>query len=320
MNKKILTFFIISTLILVFGITFFMQLNTRDLPVIENIGGKNPGFAVYSKDGDILCTNTILKIGKSIGGKVSIKTDTFTVENPIGIIENPPLASITDIYGKVLTSMGDDKNVLIIYIDGLRYDVYKEALGSSGTIPYMASLGLGVKALTVYPPITDVAFASMVTGRTPKYTTIHSREKKPLPIPTIFDKAAEKGKTSKLIEGDIRILVDEVETILNIDENKNGTIDDEIYERALEELQSSPHLLLVHFHSYDDFGHTYGPGSQEALNQLSVLDSYIENILKNYTGDVIITSDHGMHDEGDGGVHGVFSKEDLFIPIITKNQ
>lgn len=296
-----------------------MRLNTRNLPVIKNIDGKNPGFAIYTKDGDILCTNTILKIGRSIGGKASIKTDNFTIENPIGIIENPPLASITDIYGKALASMSDDKNVLIIYIDGLGYEIYEKAL-KTGTIPYISSLGTAKKALTVYPPITDVTFASMITGRTPKFTGIHSREKKPMPVRTIFDIATQQGKSSKVIEGNMKILTDEVDTVLNIDKNKNGTIDDEIYKKAMEEIQNPPHILLVHFHSYDDFGHKYGPSSQEALEQLEVLDSYIEDIMKDYQGDVIITSDHGMHDEADGGSHGTFSSLDLFIPIITKNH
>ncbi|MFA7573688.1 MAG: alkaline phosphatase family protein [Lutispora sp.] len=304
MNKKILTFFIISTLILVFGITFFMQLNTRDLSVIKTAEGEPQSFAVYTKDGDILYTD---------------KINNFTVNNSVGIIENPPLASITDIYGKALASMGDNKNVLIMYIDGLGYEIYEKAL-KTGIIPYISSLGTAKKALTVYPPITDVTFASMVTGTTPKYTGIHNRDKKPMPVHTMFDIATQKGKSSKVIEGNIKILTDKVDTILNIDENKNGTIDDEIYEKAMEEIQNPPHILLVHFHSYDDFGHKYGPSSQEALEQLKVLDSYIEDIMKDYQGDVIITSDHGMHDEADGGSHGIFSSSDLFIPMITKNH
>jgi predicted AlkP superfamily pyrophosphatase or phosphodiesterase len=159
----------------------------------------------------------------------------------------------------------------------------------------------------------------MVTGKTPKYTGIHNREKKPLTVPTIFDVAAEKGKTSKLIEGNMRIIIDEVQTVLNIDENKNGTIDDEIYNCAMKEMEKPPHILMIHFHSYDDFGHKYGPSSDEALKQLGVLDSYIENIVEKYSGDVIITSDHGMHSVEEGGEHGTFSPLDMFIPIIDNN-
>ena len=183
----------------------------------------------------------------------------------------------------------------------------------------MASLKTGAKALTVYPPITDVTFASMITGNTPKYTGIHSREKKPLLVPSVFDTASQKGKSSKVIEGNIKIITDEVKTILNIDDNKNGTVDDEIYKSSMNEVQDPPHILLIHFHSYDDFGHKYGPSSPKTIAQLRIIDSYIENIIKSYSGDVIITSDHGMHHAGDKGEHGTFSSSDMFIPIIENN-
>jgi hypothetical protein len=316
MSKKILIPITIVVSILIFAAVFFIRSDTASLPVIKAGEGNAPGFAVYTGDGDILYANKIEKIRKTIGGKFVIKTDSFTVENPIGIVENPPLESIVGIYGKVLASINRNNNVLIIYIDGLGYEIYKNSM-SSGTIPYIASLNPGAEALTVYPSITDVTFASMVTGETPKYTGIHSREKIPLSVPTIFDIASEKGKSSMVLEGNMKILTDEVPTILNIDENKNGTIDDEIYQCALNELANPTNILVVHFHSYDDFGHKYGPGSQEALSQLGVLDSYIENIVKDYKGDVIIASDHGMHNTEDGGEHGTFSSEDMFIPIIN---
>lgn len=296
-------------------IVIFQRLKPSELPVIKNTEGKIPGFAVYTQDGDILYANAIEEIKKTISNKTMVKTDNFTVENPIGIIQNPPLERITDISSKALQSIDMENKVLIIYIDGLGYDQYEKAL-NEGWIPFMESLGKGTRALTVYPPITDVAFASMVTGETPKYTGIHSREKNPLMVPAIFDRASGKGKTSKVIEGNIKILTTEVETILNIDENGNGTIDDEIYESAMKEIQNPPHILLVHFHSFDDFGHEYGPSSQEALEQLKILDSYIEDMIKDYRGDIIITSDHGMHDEEGGGNHGIFCEADLFIPII----
>jgi predicted AlkP superfamily pyrophosphatase or phosphodiesterase len=217
----------------------------------------------------------------------------------------------------VIESLDKSNKVLLVYIDGLSYELYEKAV-KTGNIPYMASLNKGIKALTVYPPITDVAFASMVTGKTPKYTGIHNREKKPLSVDTIFDIANQQGKKSKVIEGNIRILTSQVETILNIDLNNNGTIDDEIYDSAMKELQAPPDFLIVHFHSYDDIAHVYGPNSKEAQAQLQLLDSYIEDMLNTFTGDVIITSDHGMHDEGDGGNHGMFISLDMLIPIILQ--
>jgi len=317
MNKKILFFSIIALASFFAGILIFTSTDSESVIIIKNRKHQMPGYAIYTENGDILYVDDIISIKKSILGNTIVNTDSFKVYNPIGIIETPPQESIMSIYNKVLDFLNNDKKVLIIYIDGLGYDLYNKSI-EMGYVPYISSMGTAVKALTVYPTITDVTFASMVTGTTPLHTGIKSREKKLLKVHTIFDKAAEIGKTSKVIEGNMQIIIDEVETILNIDENNNGTIDDEIYKRALEEIQDPPDILLVHFHSYDDFAHKYGPSSGKALSQLNVLDSYVKELVERFDGDVIIASDHGMHDDNEvGGLHGAFCEEDLFIPIIT---
>ncbi|MFA5523762.1 MAG: alkaline phosphatase family protein [Tissierellales bacterium] len=319
MLKKSLVFSLIIILIFFLSSMYLSKQIVDDIPVIKATEGEDHNFAIYTGDGDIIYTQSIDEIKRSLLNNVVVKAGSFVTSNPIGIIENSPKERITDIKNLVLKSLDKENKVLIIYIDGLGYELYEKAI-YQGNVPYIASLNRGIRALTVYPPITNVAFAAMVTGETPKYTGIQSRDKKPLLAPTIFDAASKKGKTSKIIEGNIRILTSDVETILNIDENNDGTIDDEIYRSALEELKNPPHILLVHFHSYDDMGHRYGPSSKEALEQLKVLDLYIEDITKNFIGDIIITSDHGMHDEEGGGSHGNFLPMDLFIPIILENH
>lgn len=317
MYKKSILFLIMAALVFIACIIYFHQANSVTIDIINTTKDKIHSYAIYTKDGDILYTSEIASFRSTLYNNVVVKAKDISIKNPIGLIENPPDKSITDVKNIALKSLEDNKNALIIYIDGLGYELYEKAINLD-KIPYMASLNKGEKALTVYPPITDVAFASMVTGETPKYTNIHSREKKPMGVDTLFDEVAKKGMKSKVIEGNIKILTCDVETVLNIDENNNGFIDDEIYKCALREIHNPPHILLVHFHSYDDIGHKYGPNSEEALNQLNVLDGYIKDIVENYKGDVIITSDHGMHNDGDGGSHGIFCAEDLFIPIIIK--
>lgn len=318
MKKKIRNVFIIILLIFI-GLIVLRPREELTLPVIESFSKESMGYKIFTGEGDILSTNSIMEVKKSLFSKnIIVKTKDFTVKDAIGIVESPPKNCITDIKSMVLEALDKDNDVLLIYIDGLGYEVYENAM-KLGIIPHMASLSKGIEALTVYPPITDVTFASMITGETPKYTGIHNRDKKPLLVPTIFDIANEMGKTSKVIEGNIKIITDEVETILNIDENNNGTIDDEIYRVAMEEIKKPPNILLVHFHSVDDMGHLYGHKSQKTLDQLSLLDLYIFDLLEHFTGEVIITSDHGMHDDVNGGSHGAFDKLDMFIPIIRKN-
>jgi len=307
--------FIVTLSIFTLSITFFFKKETKDLKIIKGIEGDIRNYAIYTEEGDIIYTDSSIDIESTLTNNIVINIDDFKIKNPIGIIENPPDISITDIKNMTLESLDNDSKVLIIYIDGLGYDLYEKAI-ENNYLPYISSLEKGKKALTVYPSITDVAFASMVTGVTPKYTGIHGREKTLLTVDTIFDIAYQKGKTSKVIEGNIRIINDEVETILNIDDNENGTIDDEIFKSAIDEINNPSDILLIHFHSYDDFGHEFGPSSEEALEQLKIIDSYVKDISKNYKGDIIIVSDHGMHNVGDGGEHGNFSPLDMFIPII----
>ena len=305
----------IFPLILIFGFAILLYSREAEISTIVTNDPSVHNYAIYTKDGDILYADKINSTKKILRNTVVLKIDDATIINPIGIIENPPEKSIMDIANMALTSLEKDRKVLIIYIDGLGFELYEKAL-KLNIVPYLSSLNKGVNAITTFPPITDVTFASMVTGVTPKHTGIHNRDKKPMPVPTIFEIAAQMGKTSKLIEGDMRILIGDFETILNIDENNDGYIDDEIYRCALEEMKNPPDLLLVHFHSYDDMAHLHGPNSDIVLNQLSVLDGYTADIVKNYKGDIIITSDHGMHDEGSGGHHGIFCAEDIFIPVI----
>lgn len=313
-DKRFVSVLVLLSFVML-GLLLLFTKNKGSLPVIKAKGGSGNGYAIYTKDGDIFYTGKIEKITRNISGSQVIQTEGASIGDPVGIVEDPPEVCITDIYSKVLKHISKGEDTLVIYLDGLGYEDYEKAL-AAGSLPFISSQGTGVQALTVYPSITDVTFASMVTGKTPRYTGIHDREKKPLKVQTIFDAAALAGKTSKLIEGNMRIIIDEVDTVLNIDENKNGTIDDEIFNCAMKELVNPPGLLLVHFHSFDDFGHEYGPESKEAMAQLAVLDSYLESMLKGYDGHVIITADHGMHADNSGGSHGSFSASDMFIPII----
>ena len=310
----------IFPLILIFGFAILFypraaEINTIDLANTSETGSRS--YAIYTKDGDILYGDTIKSIKKILRNTIILKVNDSMIVNPIGVIKNPPNKSIMSIRDKILLSISEGRKVLLIYIDGLGYSLYEKAL-DEGIIPFISAFDKGEKAITVYPPITDVTFASMVTGETPKYTGIHNRDKKLLMVESVFGIAKRFGKGSKVIEGDIRILTCDVDTVLNIDENKDGFIDDEIYRSALNELKNPTDIFLVHFHSYDDLAHLYGPASMEALDQLSVLDGYTEDIVMNFDGDIIITADHGMHDDGDGGSHGNFCAEDLFIPIITE--
>jgi len=55
------------------------------------------------------------------------------------------------------------------------------------------------------------------------------------------------------------------------------------------------------------------------MERVKTIDSYIEQLVLNWDGKVIITSDHGMHSTGESGSHGELRVEDMVVPYIVIN-
>lgn len=291
---------------------FIADLSSAD-SLFESDGQKS---IVYTGDGDLVPISHIDSIKRGIDGRIHVKSDGICCKNPVGLLKKPPEWCITDTARVMEEYVLQGRRTLVVYIDGLGYNQYIRFI-EAGQAPNLAAAANAVKSFSVYPPVTDVTFSSMVTGMTPKFTGIHKRGDRPLMSDTVFDRLSASGHKCKVIEGDIRILDDEVETLLNVDSNSNGTTDDEVAEAALSEMDNPPELLLVHFHGLDDVGHRFGPESKEAGEKMLLLDSYVGNLLALWEGRVIITADHGMHKVGDGGSHGEFLPDDIFIPLIN---
>lgn len=239
------------------------------------------------------------------------------IEDVRGMIINPPTASITDLYHDTLHFLQQDEKVLLIYLDGLGFHQYEKAL-AEGYAPFLASLPAAVKATSVYQPVTNAGFAAMITGTTPAENGVYSRKQMDLKTPSIFAKAQELGKKSALIEGHIKVLNTEIEPVLNLDTNGNGSNDDEIFAAGQQYLAADDYdLLMVHAHSIDDAGHTNGDFHVKTMEQIKLIDSYAESLVKAWRGKVIITADHGMHSTNEGGGHGEFRYEDLFVPYLV---
>ncbi len=235
------------------------------------------------------------------------------IEDIKGIITETPPDSIMDTYYDALYYIENDEDVLIIFLDGFGYHQYEYAL-SQGFIPFMEGLGRGKMALSVYKPVTNAGFAAMITGQPPNINGVYDRKYKDLKTESIFGAAKKMNKKSILIGGSIKVLNTEIQPVLNIDKNKNGTTDDEIFEAALAGLKERPNLALVHLHSIDDTGHEYGELADETLERIKTIDSYVRELSIKWEGKVIITSDHGMHSTSGGGDHGTFRYEDMVVP------
>lgn len=119
MFKGFFKIIILVVSVFMLGMVYYAVTAPEELPVINSSEYEAESFAIYTGDGDIILADKIKEIKKSLFGGSTVKTDTLTIKKPVGIIENPPSASITDIKDIVLELVDKDRKVLLIYIDGI---------------------------------------------------------------------------------------------------------------------------------------------------------------------------------------------------------
>ncbi len=246
-------------------------------------------------------------------------------ETLTGVIVNPPERTVMDAARQAEEWLDSGERVMIIYIDGLGWQAFERAV-ADGAAPNLEKLSSEMCA-SVFPTITPVNYAAMVTGRPPAENGVTKRGIHTIGCDTIFTYAASMGLASYVSEGDIQILaLPDAELELSPDLNGSGTGDDEIFGCAMEHTGSCD-LLFVHFHSVDDASHEYSPVYEEARDALVAVDGWCGELMAAWNGRVIITSDHGQHvQDGTGdaayadrkGTHGDFAVSDILVPYLTR--
>ena len=228
--------------------------------------------------------------------------------------------SLPDSTGEVRLYSGKqwDQAVLIL-VDGLQFEKLQD-MKAAGDLPFLVQLEMVRQGLTVYPPITTTATASLLTGAPPAKTGVYGYGYRDTDLTTLFDLATEQGQTVIAVEGaSLPFNLRNAETTLSGDRDGDGFSDDNVFENALAVIQSEmPGLLYVHFHEVDDMGHSYGPVSAEYHDALVRVDTYLSDIYAALPENTFIAifADHGMHTTEDGGGHGTLTANDLIIPII----
>ena len=285
------------------------------LPLEEAAGSGFRSATVMSKSGDYYFTTDkgYLQLQGNIINYVEPE-NRKTVFDIVGVIINPPAVSVMDSYHDAKHYLDKDEDVLHIFIDGFSAGQYQYAK-ENGFIPYISSLDHMDTALTIFKPVTNSGYAAMITGQPPGENGILDRSYREVQVDTIFDYVSYLGKTSVIIEGNANIITTHGQPILNTDVNGNGFTDDEVFKSAVENIYGS-NYAFVHFHGVDDSGHDYGDISQETMGKIAEVDGYVKELVENWSGQVIITADHGMHSTEDGGCHGEFRYEDMVIPYI----
>jgi hypothetical protein len=205
--------------------------------------------------------------------------------------------------------------VVICYIDAFGYYRYLDAK-DRGLIENISSLGDPVKAICVYPSVTQPNAKSMATGLAPNLVRGDFRSYLPY-NDTIIDIVVKNGKQAMWVDGDSPpVYVND--TILNIDWNSDGSKDDEATDAAIREYEAGDSLVVVHFKDTDKVMHDYGPYTPEAQASVKYADSLVGKIMDNLDNGtiLIIYADHGCHTITNGGNHGTLLPDDMYIPLI----
>lgn len=230
------------------------------------------------------------------------------IENLSGVWFDPP-KSVTAIKDMVLSEISN-KKVMLIELDGLGFYSIIQDLKIAKNYEIE-------KMRTVLPSISNVALASILSGKLPIETEITSKSDRDLQCDDIFDDLKKLGKSSVIIEGNSKLIDFSIDQILNVDTNGDGTNDDEMFESAMKNLGND--FVFVHFHGFDDVAHSFSPSSVQAKEKLETLWEYVENLAKNFDGSVYVTADHGQRDTlllDKKGSHGNFLPKDMTVPFI----
>lgn len=238
------------------------------------------------------------------------------IEEVRGLILDPPRRMITDVYHDAVSLLEADEPVLLILLDGLGYHQYLQAL-ELGRTPFLGSLPDPEKALAVYPAVTPVNYASAVTGVTPDVSGVHERGIRRAEVPTIFGLCLEMDWQAVAVQGPIAVIDLEIDPVLCMDADGDGSTDDDKRDAALSKFDRGYDLVLVHFKDIDNVGHSYGPLAEETLEAIERIDGYVGELVRAWSGHVIVFSDHGMHVTGNDekpGDHGEVRVDDMIIP------
>jgi arylsulfatase A-like enzyme len=214
------------------------------------------------------------------------------------------------------------RRVLILSIDGLRPDVIP-LVPMKNLMHLMQSSAYTLKAQTVFPSVTLISHASMLTGLCPSKHGVDWNDYLPergyAQGTDLFDIAHTAGLQTVMYVGKekLRQITEPKSTDQFVYINDRDSV---IIDRLIENFPEDFGLLFIHFPLVDDMGHVYGWLSPQQLSVAFRADEAIGRLLteldsRNLRAQtlIIITADHGGHNTS----HGTTLPEDMTIPWIA---
>lgn len=212
--------------------------------------------------------------------------------------------------------------VLILSIDGLRPDAISLA-PMPNLLALIKNSAYTLSAQTVYPSVTLVSHASMLTGLCPSKHGVDWNDY----IPKngyangidLFDIAHAAGLQTVMHVGKDKLQQITEPSSLDTFTYVNDR-DLIVTERLLADFPQDFGVLFIHFPLVDGMGHVYGWLSPQQLSVAFRADEALQKILDELDARglrdetlIIITADHGGHDT----THGSSMPEDMTIPWIA---
>lgn len=219
----------------------------------------------------------------------------------VALWDNAPEISSYLINNEINQLYKQSAPVLVLFIDGLGYQLYQNAKAHKFTAFLDSVKWEPVRS--AYPPQTKYVYWAIGSGKT-------KGELSQTVNPTIFEEI--RDTTALIVEADTKFYNSPIKQILNIDTNRDGSIDDEIFDCTEQEMMKGHSFLFVHFHSIDDVSHQNGPYSERTMQQVQRVANWVELLSKQWKGRVYLFSDHGQHNSFYlGGTHGIACVEDI---------
>jgi hypothetical protein len=207
--------------------------------------------------------------------------------------------------------------VVVIYVDALGWQRYEWARPVMGNLSALEPTA----ACDVYPSISNVNAAAMLTGVIPERSGVDRWECRTMAVDNIIDMALRNGVSAAWIDGP-RPPVSLERGIVSVnDTDGDGSTDDEIMDRAMAGYENGTRLLYVHLYDTDRALHESGPYSRRSLEALARADTLTGALVRRLKPGtlLIVTADHGGHYIAGGrGDHGTLLPQDMLVPFAAR--
>ncbi len=247
----------------------------------------------------------------------------FTVPRPDrSVLDVAPTAcealGLAGRFDGVSRSRVNASQVVVIYADAVGWYRYQWARPAMRNLSRLSPEA----ACCVYPSISNVNAAAMLTGAVPERSGVDRWDNRTMLTDDAIGLALRNGVSAAWINGPKPPPVALGRGLVVAgDADGDGSPDDEVTSRALAEYQNGTRLLYVHLVGADRALHASGPYSRRSLDAVARIDALIGQLAGQLRPGtlLIVVADHGGHEIAGGlGDHGSLLPQDMLVPIAIR--